>query len=31
MDSWIKILPKDRVEEIFKKIEMKMNELAKIF
>jgi ubiquinone/menaquinone biosynthesis C-methylase UbiE len=31
MDSWIKILPKDRVEEIFKKIEIKLNEQAKTF
>jgi ubiquinone/menaquinone biosynthesis C-methylase UbiE len=29
MDSWIKILPKNRVEEIFKKIETKLNEPAK--
>jgi ubiquinone/menaquinone biosynthesis C-methylase UbiE len=31
MDSWIKLLPKDRVEEIFKKIEIKLNEQAKIY
>jgi SAM-dependent methyltransferase len=31
MDSWIKILPKDRVEEIFKEIEIKLNEQAKTF
>jgi ubiquinone/menaquinone biosynthesis C-methylase UbiE len=31
MDSWIKVLPKDRVEEIFKKIEIKLNEQAKTF
>lgn len=29
MGSWIKILPQDMVEEIFKKIEMKLNEQAK--
>jgi hypothetical protein len=31
MDSWIKILPKEKVEQIFKKIEIKLNERAKIF
>ena len=31
MNSWIDILPKDKVEEIFKKIEIKLNERAKTF
>jgi hypothetical protein len=30
MDSWIKILPKKRLEQIFDTIEMRLNEQAKI-
>ena len=30
MDSWIKILPKNKVEQIFDTIEMRLNEQAKI-
>jgi hypothetical protein len=30
MDSWIKILPENKLEQIFDTIEMRLNEQAKI-
>jgi hypothetical protein len=30
MDSWIKILPKNKLEQIFDKIEMRLNDKAKM-
>ena len=30
MDSWIKLLPPDKVEQIFDKIELRLNEESKI-
>jgi hypothetical protein len=31
MDSWIKLIPKDKTEEVFKHVESNMNEQAHLF